>query len=50
MIIIIAQNPSQSFINSENEIMKIVFISTIIGIKLLPNFAYECMISQQIVQ
>lgn len=49
MSIIIVENPSEPFIYSENEIMKIVFITSIISIKLLNNFIEEGLIVEEVV-
>jgi hypothetical protein len=49
MRIIIVENPPESFIYSKNEIMKIVFITSVISIELLDNLIEEGFIVEEIV-
>ena len=49
MAVIIVEDPSQSFINSQQEVMKVIVIMSVVKIQLFSNLGQESFIREQVV-
>jgi len=50
MLVVMIENPPDSFVNPENEVMEIILVFTILLIKLLLNFVLKSIITHEVVQ
>lgn len=50
MTVVVIQNPSQSLINPEDEVMQVVLVTCIVDVKLLADFSKEGSIVEQVIE